>query len=173
MNRRKNVLDFFHVYLFSTLLNLTNTKKMGLVDLKKVTVDCWIFLKGSSLSYILFGHTLLTWVTRTFLNHPLILPAIQLLNPSIQSMIYNKLSEILTKFDRDWTPSPSMFYCTHKNIWQVILYLEQRRSTQMRPRAAFSINRLMKGQIFRKFQWFCWFFSLKISNTDFMTNSKI
>ncbi len=29
----------------------------------------------------------------------------------------------------------------------------------MRPRAAFSKNRLMKGQIFRKFQWFCWFFS--------------
>jgi hypothetical protein len=30
--------------------------------------------------------------------------------------------------------------------------LEQRRPTQMRPRAAFSKNRLMKGQIFRKFQ---------------------
>ncbi len=29
----------------------------------------------------------------------------------------------------------------------------------MRPRAALSKNRLMKGQIFRKFQWFCWFFS--------------
>ncbi len=55
MNRRKNVLGFFYVYLFSILLNLTNTKKMGLVDLKKVTVDCWIFLKGCSLSYILFG----------------------------------------------------------------------------------------------------------------------
>jgi hypothetical protein len=40
LNRRKNVLDFFHVYLFSILLNLTNTKKMRLVDLKKVTVDC-------------------------------------------------------------------------------------------------------------------------------------
>jgi hypothetical protein len=45
---------FFHVYLFSILLNLTNTKKMGLVDLKKMTVDCWIFLKGSSPSYMFF-----------------------------------------------------------------------------------------------------------------------
>jgi hypothetical protein len=31
-------------------------------------------------------------------------------------------------------------------------YVEQRRPTQMRPRAAFSKNRLIKGQIFRKFQ---------------------
>jgi hypothetical protein len=47
---------------------------------------------------------------------------------------------------------------TQKIIINIICLL-QRRPTQMWARAAFSKNRLMKGQIFRKFQWFCWFFS--------------
>jgi hypothetical protein len=53
----------------------------------------------------------------------------------------------------------SLFY-RERHIRLLLLWtLEQRRPTQIRPRAAFSKNRLMKGRIFRKFQSFCWFFS--------------
>jgi hypothetical protein len=42
-------------------------------------------------------------------------------------------------------------------------HLNQRRPTQMRSRAAFIQNSLIKGQIFGYFQGFCWF-SLKITS---------
>jgi hypothetical protein len=50
--------------------------------------------------------------------------------------------------------------------------LTQRRPTQMRPRAAFSKKRLMKGQIFRKFQWFCWFFSKRTISRETLRAAK-
>jgi hypothetical protein len=61
-----------------------------------------------------------------------------------------------------WFPSlRADFFQTfwqEKNFNKSLKILMQRRLTQMRPRAAFSKNRLMKGQFFRKFQWPCWFF---------------
>jgi hypothetical protein len=44
---------------------------------------------------------------------------------------------------------------------------------QPKNEATFSKNRLMKAQIFRKFQWFCWFFSKRtISRESWRASNK-